>query len=344
MGGFCVGTWVGWKSDARPNPAVGAEESICWGDGMMAIGILEIYIGERRGVPLILTPTPQGMLEVAVLDRPVFRVAYVSPDEAATDAGVGRAKAELQSAHPFLFVGMPSIDGPPNRSGVIFRYEQDSQMPWRDGMHAKQVNVQRYLAACTLSLYSWGSDLLRGKPGFFLFGTQGAKDLWRIARVESDFAGRQLFTLSPVQHATGIPKLDLSKIENPLLREKLERDWNDLQRCFSQQIYSGLITSAKNVAEDLALFAIGKSGSASTLSLDQSLKQLRKALEDKQPTALPLSFLDYHLMSKLRILHGHTHTDRVLIEGRLVDPEFALSVLPDIIQILRSAGLTQGAK
>lgn len=309
---------------------------------MMAVGILEIYIGERRGVPLILAPTPQGMIEVAPLEHPVFRVVYVSPEDAATDAGVNRAKAELQNAHPLLFVGMPSVDGPPNRAGVIFRYERDAQMPWRDGMHAKQMAVQRYLAACTLSIYSWGSDISRGKPGFLLFGPQGAKDLWRIGRVESDFAGRQLFTLSPVQHAAGIPDLDLSKIDSPLLREKLERDWSDLQRCFSQQIYSGLITSAKNVAEDLVLFAIGKSGSASTQSLDQSLKQLRKALEDKQPTALPLSFLDYHLMSKLRILHGHTHTDRVLIEGRLVDPEFALSVLADIIQILRSAGLTAG--
>jgi hypothetical protein len=311
---------------------------------MMAVGILEIDIAERGGVPLILAPSPQGMLELAVLEHPVSRVAYVSPEEAATDAGLNRAKSDLQYPHPLLFVGMPSVDGPPNRAGVVFRYEQDAQMPWRDGMHAKQVTVQRYLAACTLSIYSWGSDMSRGKPGFFLFGPQGAKDLWRIARVESDFAGRQLFTLSPVQHAAGIPDLDLSRIDSPLLKEKLERDWNDLQRCFSQQMYSALITSAKNVAEDLVLFAIGKSGSASTLSLDQGLKQLRKLLEDKQPTALPLSFLDYHLMSKLRILHGHTHTDRVLIEGRLVDPEFALSVLPDIIQILRSAGLTQGAK
>jgi hypothetical protein len=43
---------------------------------MMAVGILEIDIAERGGVPLILAPSPQGMLEVAVLEHPVSRVAY----------------------------------------------------------------------------------------------------------------------------------------------------------------------------------------------------------------------------------------------------------------------------
>jgi hypothetical protein len=71
------------------------------------------------------------------------------------------------------------------------------------------------------------------------------------------------------------------------------------------------------------------------------LKKLKSALDQKQSIALPFSDLDYHLMSKARILHGHTHTDRIVIEGRLVEPEFALSVAADIVEVLRSAGLTR---
>jgi hypothetical protein len=44
-------------------------------------------------------------------------------------------------------------------------------------------------------------------------------------------------------------------------------------------------------------------------------------------------------MSKLRILHGHTHSDRVAISDSLVEPEFALTVVEDLVQVLRSTGM-----
>ncbi len=62
-------------------------------------------------------------------------------------------------------------------------------------------------------------------------------------------------------------------------------------------------------------------------------------MKAKQALALPFGFLDYHLMSKLRILHGQCHSDRVMISGRLVEPEFALTVVADLVQVLMSTGL-----
>jgi hypothetical protein len=164
--------------------------------------------------------------------------------------------------------------------------------------------------------------------------------LWRIARVELDLAGRQLFTLSPVQLASGLPEIDFSPIDNDLLLQKLVSDWSEVQRCLANNLYSSLITAAKNVAESLVVFAVGDS--SAKLTFQQGLTELGKRLETKQSCRLPFQFLDYHLMSKLRILHGSTHSDRVVVSGRLVEPEFALTVADDLVQVLRSTGLVRG--
>ncbi|MDR3718699.1 MAG: hypothetical protein P4K98_07845 [Bryobacteraceae bacterium] len=46
-------------------------------------------------------------------------------------------------------------------------------------------------------------------------------------------------------------------------------------------------------------------------------------------------------MRKLQILHGHTHSDQVVISGRLVEPGFAHTVVEDLVQVLRTAGLAR---
>lgn len=208
---------------------------------------------------------------------------------------------------------------------------------WTDGRNARpQIEAEEYLAAVSLNLFPWGTDVQRGRPGYFLTGLGDTTSLWRIARVESDIAGRQLFTLSPMQMASRLPEVDFSSIDNDLLRQKIERDWNEVQRCLANQIYSSLITAAKNVAESLVVFAVG--GPRKGMTFEQSLTELGDRLKAKEPLRLQFQFLDYHLMSKLRILHGHTHSDRVVISGRLIDPEFALTVAADLVQLLKSVG------
>ena len=130
--------------------------------------VLKFYIAERGGAPLILVPSLGGIPEVALPSFPILRVSYLSPEDAASEQGLARAKTELQGAHPLLLLTMPSPDGPPSRSGVIFRYEQTVRVHWTDGRHGKpEIDAHEYLAAVTLSLYSWGSDLQRGRPGYF---------------------------------------------------------------------------------------------------------------------------------------------------------------------------------
>ena len=73
------------------------------------------------------------------------------------------------------------------------------------------------------------------------------------------------------------------------------------------------------------------------------LSKLRTVIDSQRQSTkgtVPFSYLHYHLMSKLRILHGHTHAGRVATSGKL-QPELALSVTQDLIEVLRSAGLAQ---
>jgi len=298
----------------------------------------KFYVAERQGAPLLLVDSVGGIPEVATASHPLLRVSYLSPESAASEQGIARAKTELQGQYPLLLLTMPCPDGPPYRSGIIFRRNQTVNINWTDGRHGRPaIAAEEYLAAVTLSMYSWGSDLMRAAPGYFLSGHSEASTLWKIARVEFDVAGRQIFTLSPVRLASGLPEVDFSSIANGILRQKLEADWSEVQRCVAGNIAFSLITAAKNIAESLVLAALGNS--PGRMTFDQGLAEVGERLKAKQALALPFDFLDYHLMSKLRILHSHCHSDRVIISGRLVEPEFALTVVADLVQVLRSTGL-----
>jgi len=303
-------------------------------------GAMKFYIAEWHGAPLLLVHSVGGIPEVATASRPLLRVIYLSPESAASGQGMAQAKAEIQGPYPWLLLTMPCPDGPPYRSGVIFRRNQTVHINWTDGRHGKPViAAEEYLAAVTLSMYPWGNDLTRGAPGYFLSGPSEASTLWKIRRVEFDMAGRQIFTMSPVQLASGLPEVDFSSIADDILRQKLEADWSEVQRCLAGNIAFSLITATKNVAESLVLVALGNS--PGRMTFDQSLTEVGERLKVKQSLALPLDFLAYHLMSKLRILHGQCHSDRVVISGRLVEPEFALTVVADLVQVLRSTGLAR---
>jgi len=303
-------------------------------------GTMKFYVGARHGAPMILVHGIGGIPEVAAASHPLLRVSYLSPESATSEQGIAQAKTELQGQYPLLLLTMPCPDGPPYRTGVIFRRNQAVNINWTDGRHGKPaIAAEEYLAAVTLSMYSWGSDLMRGAPGYFLSGPSEASTLWKIARVEFDVAGRQIFTLSPVRLASGLPDVDFSSIANDVLRQKLEVDWLEVQRCVAGNIAFGLITAAKNLAESLVLAALDNA--PGRMTFDQGLTELSERLRTKQALALPFDFLDYHLMSKLRILHGQCHSDRVVVSGRLVEPEFALTVAADLVQVLRSTGLAR---
>lgn len=303
-------------------------------------GAMKFYVGARHGAPMILVHGVGGIPEVATASHPLLRVSYLPPESATSEQAMAQAKRELQGQYPFLLLTMPCPDGPPYRSGVVFRRNKTVNINWSDGRHGKPaIDAEEYLAAVTLSKYPWGSDLIRGAPGYFLSGPSEASTLWKIARVEFDVASRQIFTLSPARLASGLPDVDFSLIANDVLRQKLEVDWLEVQRCLAGNIAFSLITAAKNVAESLVLAALDNA--PGRMTFDQGLTELSERLRTKQTLAFPFDFLDYHLMSKLRILHGQCHSDRVVVSGRLVEPEFALTVAADLVQVLRSTGLAR---
>lgn len=299
---------------------------------------LKFYVAQRHGSPLILVHSVSGIPEIAELSYPLLRVSYLSSADGTSAEALNHARTELGGSPHLLFLTTPSPDGPPYRSGVVFNYRGKSNVNWTDGRNGKAaIEADEYLAAVAPSLYPWGADIQGGRTGYFLSGTSVSSSLWRVARVETDLAGRQLFTLSPLQLASGLPEVDFSSVGDAPLRQKLKSDWGELQRCLEFSLYSSLITAAKDVAESLVVYAV--SSQPGKLTIDQGLRKVGKALEQKQKLRLAFTFLDYHLMSKLRILHGNKHSDRVVISERLVDPGFALTVVPDIVEVLKSVGL-----
>jgi hypothetical protein len=56
--------------------------------------------------------------------------------------------------------------------------------------------------------------------------------------------------------------------------------------------------------------------------------------------AVPFTLLDYHLMQKIRLLHGATHADSAATRGP-IPPELALTAATDLVVVLKSAGLTR---
>jgi len=153
---------------------------------------LKFYVAERHESPLVLVPGHGGMPEVATPTHPLLRVSYLSPESAASAQGIASAKSGLHGPYPLLLLTMPCPDGPPFRCGVVFRRNQTVTVNWTDGRHGRaSVSAEEYLAAVSLHGYSWGSDLMRNQPGYFLSGSPEASALWKIARVEFDLASRK---------------------------------------------------------------------------------------------------------------------------------------------------------
>ena len=100
-------------------------------------------------------------------------------------------------------------------------------------------------------------------------------------------------------------------------------DWAELQQSLATQSSAALVTGASKIAESLLAYGLDLPTSGKkSMNLATGLKDLKQLLESKVIVPkLPFTDLDYHLMSKIRILHGHTHADRVVINGRLINPQ-----------------------
>ncbi len=76
--------------------------------------------------------------------------------------------------------------------------------------------------------------------------------------------------------------------------------------------------------------------------LAELLKKLNSVVTNTATKGtVPFDMLSYHLMHKMRILHGRTHVGRVVADGRTISPDLALTVAADLVEILAGIGLVK---
>jgi hypothetical protein len=235
-------------------------------------------------------------------------------------------------------VKLPSADDPPAQTLIVFNWQTAGPMSYvSSGRSFHGVDAEMYAAATPGQRMAWESDLHQSKFGYFLIGSERQSNLWRVYRVETDYINRFVFSIVPVTLVNGTPSLRLERLDDPEIRTEVGNHWKDLQTALDHHRYRSLITAAKNIAEGLLYFGIRDRLEGKRADIGSMLPLLRDLLPAKRSAKLPFTELDYHLMSKLRILHQRTHVEKGIAQP--LRPELALTVVQDLVEILRSIGL-----
>lgn len=278
----------------------------------------------------------RGIVQVRGADsytRPISldlrRAVYVSSDQD-LEKEMQSISSALSGAWPKILLALLNTpEGPPYRTTKVFLHIgliQHKQI--EDSGKIRVVSSAHYVAAG--GGQAWDQDAEKGAVGFFVSGANDRTNVWRVFRVEMDAFGSSVVTLSPLVLSSGFPELTLSDMKEPL-RSEILGHYEELQRHVLSYSYRAAITSAKNIVEALIS---PKDNLAGTLA-----KMGRKILEAKEKkTTLPSPELTYHLAEKLRLLHQYTHPGGAERKGRSVSPELALTVVHDLIEILRELG------
>jgi hypothetical protein len=301
-----------------------------------------LWVVNRHSTFLVLaqglTGTPRPVEPAPVL----YKSAYVQFTEG-TDH-LDHRQVDLDSSAVMLMARLPNPDGPPAQTAVIFLYLNDETISYvSNGRSFPSIAARAYGAAGPKrGGYGWASDITYGKHGHFLIGDSKSANLWRVSRVEVDYADRYNFTITPIVLAHGLPSADFSVVADPAIRQEIQQHWSELEDALVRQRSYGIVTSAKNVVESLLYYYLlaGSHISPGNRDLADMLKKLESVIKGAQTkTTVPFDFLAYHLMQKIRILHGKTHIGRVVVEGRSIPLQFALTVATDLVEVLKGARL-----
>ncbi len=167
----------------------------------------------------------------------------------------------------------------------------------------------------------------------------GDSCLWRVFRIETDAFHRAIFTLSPVRLTAGCPRADFSGLSETLLVEEVAAQYRDLCRSVLAHEYRDVVTKARNIVEGLVSARLKAAGQPTSRDLFGDLQTVKRLLEDdKQRDTCGWTQLQYHLAHKIRLVHSQTHPTQTVRTGRTLRPEFALSVVEDLIELLRVWG------
>lgn len=298
-------------------------------------GTTELYVVERSRVPLILAPDSAGTPTVVHPQPVLYRAVYLSADELET--GMVRARGQLADDNCRLLVPITCPDGPPHRSALLFTFQQAiNGMSWRDETQIFHgYKLLQYRPTTTQDPWTWLNEMRAGQSGYFLTGTVGDSSLWRLFRLETDAYHRAVFTLSPVRLTVGCPAADFSSLSDALLASEVKAQYRDLCASVVAHGYRDVVTKARNIVEALVSARLKEEGHPASRDLFGDLQTVKKLLEDDKPRdACGWTQLEYHLAHKIRLVHSQTHPTQTVKAGRTLRPEFALSVVEDLIELL----------
>jgi len=128
------------------------------------------------------------------------------------------------------------------------------------------------------------------------------------------------------------PSFPAHRLSNAARKEEIASHYDELQRCVITHAFRGAIARAKDIAEVLIT---EKSSKPPNDPFHTKLEDIFAQLKAGKP---PLSWLTFTLCQKLRLIYKRTHPENTLEEGRPVSPELALSVVQDLIEILKDLG------
>lgn len=302
----------------------------------------EIYILERERLPAILAPDSDGVPTLVDPHPFVLRSAYIGLDN--LEEGLLQARGRLGLPQCDLFIAEECPDGAPNRSGLMFFFNEAlTGVSWHDGKkthHSAQ--MRRFRVATGVGPTRFPDDAWQGRLGYLLTGHARDNSLWRVTRLESDAFNRLVFTLAPIRLATGLPVPDFSSLGQPLLADELARQYQDLCGSVTHHAYRDVVTKARNIVEGLVAARLRVQNRPSSGRLFDDLESVKKLLDGPTRNACGWEDLEYHLCHKIRLLHGRTHVSQVAQTGRL-RPEFALTVVEDLAYLLPAWGFARNA-
>jgi hypothetical protein len=294
----------------------------------------EIYVLKRSHSPLVLVPDSANTPTVVREQPLLLRAVYVPVHD--LESGIQSARAQLVNDYAFLLAPIICPDGPPYRSGVLFVDPKPvNGVSWRDGsMIYHGANTIHYKSATNQVSWQWISDAQMGRYGYFLTGESGTDSLWRLFRLESDVFRRSILTLAPVRLASGCPQADFSGLPDPLLAEEVAEQYADVCRSVVNHGYRNAVTQSRSIVEGIVWARLGATGGRDLFADLQTIKKLIETQKDN----CSWKELEYHLAHKIRLVHAQTHASKVAKSGRALTPEFALSAVEDLIELLRIWG------
>ncbi len=299
---------------------------------------LRLWTALRGNRVHVLVPGDTGLPEPVEQLPPILRARYISPGSVETE--LERAGNFFDPPNGCLIVRTGDGEAPPASTALLFACEGAQQIDCKIGMHPIRVDAHLYLAATKTGPWIWNSDLIQGKYGYFLIGGPGRANLWRIRRAEADFANRMSFTIVPVAPSNGLPTLNLASIRNDEMRQQIDQHWREFVEVFNRQLPFRTVNAAKDVCEYLMYDVLLRDTTIAggKHELGDLLKRLFEALDSGRKLPVPLTWLHFYQLQKIRALHGRIHAGRVATQGP-ISPEVALSVATDLVEVVTAAGL-----